>query len=86
MADGGHAQVVAVDVARAFGRASHAALIKAQEAGIRANLLARPRDYLNGRQRQVVFGGHKSHPHEIGAGDHKAGFSCRQYSSYMSEI
>ena len=43
-------QVVAVDIAGAFDRVSHAGvIIKAQEAGIGVNLLAWLRDYLNGR-------------------------------------
>ena len=45
MADGGHAQVVAIDTPRAFDRVSHAGvIIKAQGAGIGGSLLAWLRD------------------------------------------
>ena len=45
MADGGHAQVVAIDTPGAFDRVSHAGvIIKAQGAGIGGSLLAWLRD------------------------------------------
>ena len=68
MADGGYAQVVAVDTAGAFDRVAHAGvIIKAQDAGIGGNLLAWLRDYLNGRWK-LYFGGYKSYPYAIRTG------------------
>ena len=86
MADGGYAQVVAVDTAGAFDQVDHAGvIIKAQEAGIGGNLLAWLRDYLNGRLK--LFSAHISLIHtQSGLGYQKAAFWGRRYSSSMSEI
>ena len=69
VAQGGHAQVVAVDIAGAFDRVSHVGVIaKDQEAGIGGKLLHWLLDYLTDRKANVVVGGYSSDPHTIGAG------------------
>ena len=69
VAQGGHAQVIAVDIAGAFDRVSHVGVIaKAQEAGIGGKLLHWLMDYLTDRKANVVIGGYSSDPHTIGAG------------------
>ena len=68
MADGGYAQVVAVDTAGAFDQVAHAGvIIKAQDAGIGGNFACLA-EGLPQWQMEVVFGGYKSDPYEIRTG------------------
>ena len=69
MGEGGHTQVIAVDIAGAFDRVSHAGVLhKAQQAGVGGSLLNCLKAYLTDRYMQVVIDGHRSAPHPIQAG------------------
>jgi len=67
--EGGATRVVAVDIAGAFDRVSHAGVLhKCQQYGITGQLHAWLTDYLADRQIQVTVGGRSSQPHSITAG------------------
>ena len=66
---GGCVQVLAVDIAGAFDRASHTGVLyKAKQAGVDGRLLVWLQDYLTNRNIRVVVGGQTSDAQPIQAG------------------
>ena len=87
VAQGGHAQLVAVDIAGAFDRVYHVGVIaKAQEAGIGGKLLHWLLDYLTDRKANVVVGSYSSDPHTIGLECPKVAFLGQHFSCSTSVI